>query len=992
MQRERMRNPLQTLEQDAQVLANHNRRYIHAVRRNLDAVVSKLEGHRQAGLVHLWQPAADFAAEMDVVLGVGSDLREKLSFLGCYYCLQFLRMSLGCLDSLKLDLASPMDRSSVERRFMLKTGATFRTLSGSYMDRLLRLFLEGKQVPRYAIVGVGTKADLEDIDVGVIDDGGEGRENLNEAIAQMSSEMLRYATSIHFHISEHVGERGYSAAIPEYRKMLDNAVHDFVIISEMLGGALITGDGELFHEFQTSVVSRYFYRSGEDQKWHEGYLRGMLGEIRSLLGRPLASERIYPKDDGLRTIKGLLAVLKTIYQVGEVNAWRIADALKRKIPEHAAALDNLEKSLSFLEVFRFIYQLVVAQDEEIYVDDDIMRGNMDDVARILGYRQVGTIHPGTHLLVDYYEHIESVRKNASGLMPLCTSHLKKTTVFAEMFSPSYEGNVAEDFARGSAFFKGTVFWRDLIEMIEQDDNRLLKRYISDLDALTEPARRSIVNSLADCADHALGTVLAVIAVLSRNRDCDGCSELFAELSMAFRRKLKDAPYAGIRLIELFFRRPLLVNRYLLSQEDVATRELSELLDTDIWDPEVVAWRDRLRTLLDTHTGSSRYFLRFLERAGERYPACLTSLDDQSALRDITRGVLAAVDSEPDYASRVKKLGDYYDLEFLRIGLGTLSGEPASRSDAQFTRVADAYIENLFDNCMREVDRDERFRVSTHDLLAVYATGGLGREQAYDDDFDLMILLNANHEDVRAYAGRIVAKMNAEIIKRGTLPHYRFADHFGHYVTTLEELETFLDTDRPDAFVDRSQMLEARMIVGTKRFAEVYWRRIVRERLFAKRLDYVSSMKRELESRHADFLAGGLGWTDVKDGIGGLRDILMLLLMYKTAFRIRHPVNAGLLPIIARRDSAHAQELAYLSGALEFLKNLRNAYRLSVGAEDTLRPEYFGIVASAMVTDYRDEPDAGERLLAEYDERTSKVARLVSELSVDLERALERGDV
>ena len=987
-----MRNPLHILEQDVQVLANHNRRYVHAVRRNLDAVVSKLEGHRQAGLVHLWQPAADFDAEMDVVLGVGGDRREKLSFLGCYYCLQFLRMSLGCLDSLKLNLASPMDRSSVERQFMLKTGATFRTLSGVYMEKLLGVFLEGKEVPTYAIVGVGTKADLEDIDVGVIDDGGAGRENLNEAIAQMNSEMLRYATSMHFHISEHVGERGYSAAIPEYRKMLDKAVHDFVIISEMLGGALITGDEALFHEFQTSIVSRYFFRPGEDQKWHEGYLRGMLGEIRSLLGRPLASERIYPKDDGLRTIKGLFAVLKTIYQVGEVNAWRISDALKRKIPEKAAVIDNLEKSLSFLEVFRFIYQLVVAQDEEIYVDDDIMRGNLDDVARILGYRQVGTIHPGTHLLVDYYEHIESVRKNASSLMPLCTSHLKRTTVFADMFSPSYGGNVARDFALGSAFFKGTVFWSDLIQMIEQDDNRLLRRYISDLNDLPGPARRAIVEALADCVDHALGTVLAVIAILSRNRDCEGCNELFAELSAAFRKKLKGAPYAGLRLVELFFRRPKLVNRYLLSQDDAATRELSELMDTDIWDPEVVAWRDRLGNLLDAHMGSSRYFLRFLERAGEQYPASLINLDNQSALRDITRGVLAAVDSEPDYTSRVKKLGDYYDLEFLRIGLGTLSGEPASRTDAQFTAVADTYIENLFDNCKREVDRNERFRVATHDLLAIYATGGLGREQAYDDDFDLMILLNTNHEDVRAYAGRIIAKMNAEIIKRGTLPHYRFADHFGHYVTTLTELQKFLDTERPDAFVDRSQVLEARMIVGTKRFSEAYWRRIVRERLFTKRLDYVTSMRGELESRHSDALASGLGSTDVKDGIGGLRDILMLLLMYKTAFKIRHPVNTGLLPIIARRDSAHAPEMAYLSTTLEFLKDLRNAYRLSVGAEDTLRPEYFGIVASAMKVEYWEEPDAGERLLAEYEERTTKTAGLVGDLSAELERSLERGDV
>jgi hypothetical protein len=929
---------------------------------------------------------------MDVVLGVGAHQNEKLAFLGCYYCLQFLRMSLGALDSLRLNLASPMNRSAVERQFMLKTGTTFRTLSGTYIEKLLGLLLEGKDVPRYAIVGVGTKADLEDIDVGVIDDGGPGRDELNEAIARVSSEMLRYATGLHFHISEHVGERGFSAAIPEYRKMLDGAVHDFVLISEMLGGALITGDEVLFHEFQTSVVARYFHRPGEDQKWHEGYLRGMLGELRSLLGRPLATERIYPKDDGLRTIKGLFTVLKTIHQVGEVNAWLIGDALKRKMPDQAGLIDDLEKSLSFLEVFRFIYQLVVAQDEEIYLDDDIMRDNLDNVAQVLGYRQVGTIRPGTQLLVDYYEHIESVRKNAAELMPLCTDHLKSTTVFADMFSPSYEGNVVKDFARGSAFFRGTTYWTDILKTIEQDDNRLLRRYIEDLDALPEGERSKIVESLAGCADHALGSVLAVITILSRNRTCPGCGRFLEEMSAAFQRRLIEAPNAGLRLVELFFRRPRLVNRYLHSLGDGAVRDIGALMDTEIWDPEVALWRDRLQNLLDVHTGSSRYFLRFLERAGEDYPACLTHLHDQSALRDISRGVIASVDPDEDFETTAKKLGDYYDLEFLRIGLGTLSGDPASRSDAEFTRVADAYIESLFECCKREVDRVERFRVATHDLLGVFATGGLGREQAYDDDFDLMILLNAGHEDVRAYAGRIIAKMNAEIIKRGTLPHYRFADHFGHYVTTMDELEQFLESEREDAFVDRSQILEARMIVGTKRFSEVYWRRIVREHLFSHRLDYVRSMRRELESRHEDALASGMGSTDVKDGVGGLRDILMLLLMYKTAFKIRHPVNTGLLPIVARRDSAHAPELTALSGSLEFLKNLRAAYRLSVGAEDTLRSEYFGIVAAAMDLDYKHEPDAGERLRAEYEERTGEVAGIVTRLSAELESTLERGDV
>jgi hypothetical protein len=978
-----VRDPLLVLEEETALLANNNQRYLHAVQKNVEALVAALEDRGQADRVHLWQVARDPGAEMGVVVGVAGDLEERLAFLGCYYCLQFLRMNLGAIDSLRLNLISPIDAFATMREFMMQAGASFRLLSGAYMKTLLDLFLEGKAAPRYAIIGVGTRADQDDIDVGVIDDGGGGRGELNAAVARMNTEMLRYATTLHFHLSEHVGEKGYSAAIPEYRSMLDKAIHGFVIISEMLGGALIFGDQDLFAEFEREVVSRYYFHPGEDPKWHVGYLRGILGEIRSLIGRPFARERIHPKDDGLRMIKGVLSTLKTINGVRDVNAWRIIDSLRIKRPELKDVLDSLEHALSFLEVFRYVYQLVVVQEEEIYIDDDVMERNIDRVSEIMGYRTMGTVRPGMHLLVDYYEHLENVRRDVTVLTDECTDHLKKTTVFADMFDASYAGNVALDFARRSAFFKGTTFWRDILQMLEQNDNRLLRRYIADLNSLPPAQGERVVASLADCADYALGTVMAFIVLLTQAEGCAGCEGLSAALGAALRRKLETIPYAERKLIELFYRRPRLVNRYLLSLDAEATQELSGLLEKEVWEPEIVVWRDRLARLVSTHLNSSRYFRRFLERAGERYPQCLTRLDNQAALRDMSRGVLAEVELEETHDGRKQRLGDFYDLEFLRIGLGTLGGVPATITDAEFTDAADTYIRNLFDVCKREVDENVLFRVATHDLLAIYATGGLGREQAYDDDFDLMILLNTSHEDVRAYASRIVAKMNAEIIKRGTLPHYRFADHFGHYVTTLDELSDLLSTDRDDDFIDMSQILEARMIVGTRRFAREFQRRIVEPHVYANRDRYVERMKREIASRHEDARVKSVVSDNVKDGVGGMRDILMLLLMYKATCRLKQPVNSELMIAAARVDTRHRKELQFLSGALEFFKNLRDAYRLAVGAEDRLRPGHLHIVAAAMGLRYATEDEAEASLLRAYRGCTTQVAEIVHAVAEDL---------
>ena len=54
------------------------------------------------------------------------------------------------------------------------------------------------------------------IDIGVVDKGDEYRDELNRCIGKMNSEMLKKAISLHFHISEHVGNiSSYSASIDD---------------------------------------------------------------------------------------------------------------------------------------------------------------------------------------------------------------------------------------------------------------------------------------------------------------------------------------------------------------------------------------------------------------------------------------------------------------------------------------------------------------------------------------------------------------------------------------------------------------------------------------------------------------------------------------------------------------------------------------------------------------------------------------------------------
>ena len=166
-----------------------------------------------------------------------------------------------------------------------------------------------------------------------------------------------------------MGVQSFSASIPEFTKLLRSEIQDFIIITEMLGARHIVGSKTLFREFTSQVTDRYYYDPGGDNRYHEGYLRGMMGEIRGLLLRRLPGDSVHPKRDALRIIKGLLSAQKTVFGIKEVNAWRIIEELMIRDPDNRQVYTDLEDALSFIEVFRFLYQLLEVQEEEILLKE-----------------------------------------------------------------------------------------------------------------------------------------------------------------------------------------------------------------------------------------------------------------------------------------------------------------------------------------------------------------------------------------------------------------------------------------------------------------------------------------------------------------------------------------------------------------------------------------------------------------------------------------------
>jgi hypothetical protein len=979
------------LKERVSKLGNHHQKYIRTIEEYLDPMVSSLEDAGKIEDIHLWRGSSRISQEMDIVLGIAHGLQEKLTFLACYYSLQMIHLNLRAIDVLKLNLTSAEDRYSIYKNFMLQTGAEFRKLTGSYMLKLLNLFFDAKTSPEFVMLGVGSLAHQDDIDVGVIDDDSLEREELNLVIGKIRNEMFKYATELHFYLSEHVGSQFYTASIQEYKELLDVQIQDFVMISEMLNAVPIIGSQRLFDQFEQEIAYRYYYHSFRDNKFHEGYLRGILGEIRSLLLRQINEQKLNPKDDALRMISITILAAKTIFRIYRGNRWDVLDILARKDSARKQIYLDLENVLTFFEIFRHLYQLFLGLDEDIYLDDPDSVNHLQIIATTLGYEDVGAISAWDHLLIHYHEKVALAKSITARLIPDLTEHLKSVSIFSNKLKSawypepyrSYPGNLAVDFLRDSNFFKGAKFWDDILEALQPEDSHVLENLVKDFRLLKPRFQKILMDKYGKAARNAVYAMISFLIILWKNRRNLAVEDLCEQLNQAFLKNLADSHDRALRLTKMFNQYPHVINEYLSTLDGSLQRQFMNLLDVELWEPEQQKSKKLLMKLCDIHCNTSHYFKRFFLRVVSQYPAYIQYLHETSKLAQVSKGILSNIVSLDTFEEKKKRLGDYHDLEFLRVGLEALQGMSIEKIDADFTEFSDSYLQILFDICKQAVNEKIGGYKPTRDSIAIYTAGGYAREQAFDDDYDLIIFLNEKDEDIRKYCSQIITIMNTEIVKRGIMPHYRFADHFGDYITLVDDLDNFFSQDNEDAFIDKSQVLGARMIVGSTKFQKEFEERIIQRHIFDKYDQYKDQMIGEMKSRHKDKKVAENHNLNVKEGIGGLRDIEILLLIYKAKYRLNEPINRKLMKTICEINSNYHDDLCSLNEHFNFLKQLRDLYRLIVFAGNELQPEY--LEPAARIMGYNDDQNgaATENLVRDYYKCTKETNQIVERLIAEL---------
>lgn len=962
-----MKDFLTIISEKTEEFGNHYRKQLQAIKKFYEPLLDKIEMHKKREMVHFLHPSSNFPEELRIVADVAETTEEKLNFVGAYFALHLLWMNRQLIDTLKMELFIPdADKMQIYKQFMRRAGNQFRHLTAAYIDRLLQIFKSEDEFPRFIIMGVGTKSDQDDIDVGIVDDGSGNRDFLNQTIVRISKEMLKFAVSFHFHLSEHIGSRHYSASIEEYKEVLSQELRDFVIINEMLGAAVIIGDNELFKQFQTEVISRYFYNPDGEKKYHEGYLRGILGEVRALLARPISKFRINFKEDGLRPIKSIISAKKTVSNIWKVNAWDILDELCKADPERTEEYNALEKSLTFVEIFRYLYQMFVTQDEEIVIDDAVLK-NIRKIAQLLGYTDIGLCRAEEHLLVHYYEHIQNIRRVIPHLIDDLKFHLKKCSIFIPLFEGSYQGNLVNDFIEKFKFFRGTSYWDDILD--DFGSARILERFSSDFNEFTIVEQSAITRQYIEWLKFDFYTLFTFLSTLSKDKKTFG---IYKKLNEAFLSNVHNMPDAVRNIAFVYSRYPGLLNELLSAETSENLNKFFLILRSGIYEEEIATIVGDFQNLIEIYLSSSHFFRRYFTRITRKYPECLRYLKDPDFLKEFAEGIYGDINPGRTFVEKKEKLGDYYDFEMMRVALASLRGASIQSTNTEFIEFADQYIRTLYDICREETDAELNKRIITEDVLAIFAAGGHAREQAYDDDYDLIVLLNSEDPELLVYSNKVISKMNAEIIKRGTIPHHRFAEYFGRFVITLKEIEQLLEEDKPDLFIEQSQILGARLIAGSHRFEREFLKSVLQPHIFAKKALYIKRMINEINSRHSEkeYINSGI---DIKECAGGLRDIEMIMLILKAHLEITEPVNSKLFEILSEEMPGYQNEFAFLSDSFNFLKTIRDIYRLTVGATDVITKD--GLKNVASIIGFNSEKEIYER----FSETRAGVAETIKRL-------------
>jgi len=274
--------------------------------------------------------------------------------------------------------------------------------------------------------------------------------------------------------------------------------------------------------------------------------------------------------------------------------------------------------------------------------------------------------------------------------------------------------------------------------------------------------------------------------------------------------------------------------------------------------------------------------------------------------------------------------------FIQTGLKQGSGQEAVH---RYADLMDQFVRSLF----FEAGFRENWRQEVEDGLAVMALGGYGRrELCLCSDVDLMVI----------HQGKLSQEMTSAI-SRAIYPLWDAKLEVGHSILTYRECIRLAVTD----FRVFTSLLDSRFLLGSRSFYQLFqdafWSRMQREQLALLGRFLFSREERANKYGGEDHFVE----PDLKEGLGGLRDLHLMDWMARTYFRCERLEQLKRFAVFSHFD------LEELAVSRSFLLNVRNHLHLLANRrEDRLFLSFQNRVSRAL--GYEDGPGISgpERLM------------------------------
>ncbi len=982
----------------ARPLGNPAGKYLRAIERGGGTLVARLEAAGRLSRVHLDRSAPSVVADFEVVAAAGRDADESLALLGTYYAVQYLHLNARAFERLAVELAESgeRDRFRAYADFLKRAETDFAELVGAYIRRVLRLLAPPELRRTFLLCAVGSRGHQDDIDVAVLDAGGTVRAATDRLVGRLTVHMLRHASALDHYLASRLRPGGLVLSVDELEAGLGGERLDIPAVTEILRAEPIAGERSLLEPLRARVVAPFLYRAEGDNARHEFFLRGLLGEIRSLLLRPPPVGTVNPKEDALRLILGLVLALAAADGVTAPGTRALLRQVRARRPGSRPLFAQLERSLVFLETFHQLAHLLIAEDEDVEVEGDAARENLRRLGEAMGYADRGPVRGVDRLLTHYQEAVAAAHEVAPALMDEIAGHLRTTGRLAPWIAGRGRGDFATEFVTVARGYRGARFWDDVLDALAAPDGRLLAALAGGFsggfaggvaggvadgvagDTFTPEHHEALAQSYAEWgrdAPYALLTILTLLAERHRGAPRSPGHEQEGAASAITRAYLGwlGVEAEHVRALSRTFRfYPRLLNRFLLTLDREALQTLEARLDVAIGNPEVAAARDRFRAFIAVHRRTSRYVQRVLARVTERVPATVLALDDGAALHTIALGRLAESERHPSAEPRKQLLGDYYDVEFLRLAVGTLHEPPGPAMRADFGDVTRTYFGDLFDACLREAEREIGARMLQRDVFGFYLAGAHARGRPFGEDYDAIALLDSADPEDRALAERAVVLMNRQIARRGVVIQYRLGERLGRFVASVDDLVRLAEEAPDDFFVDLHQLLGARQIAGSRRVDSVVLERVIDPFVHRRGEVFAALLANEVRERRRRLIARPEGTLHVKNMRGGLRELDLCLGARRARLGVRETEHPDPFAVLAARDPAHADAYTTLGDAEALLVAVRSAYRVVVAATDVIERDYLDAPARCLgfegaAAAYAAAVEAGARAAVAIDE-------------------------